>query len=490
MVDGNREIKPFLYVLSRFLIKSVLAIFFRKIEVRHAEYIPARGAVLIVANHPNSIMDALVLGTVTNRKVNYVGHAGLFSNRLKSWFLHGTGVIPVYRRQDAPDKVDANIYMFQACFEALEQGGMIGIFPEGTSDMLRKVKKIKTGAARIALEGERRNAYNLNLTLLPVGLYFVSRSRFRSRVLVNIGPAIALDGFVEMNEQDNVRAVQALTEEIQRRLERVTVNIRDEELDQFVRDIEWLYREDLKRETLGGTNKHNTTTAEFVLTQKIAECAQYYYRHDASRLLSLRDRVNTYKRKLRRLRLSDMMLRDKGPGMGPVRRFVDLAALVLGFPAATYGIINNFLPYRLAEKIAEKFIDEKTKILLALMIGGGAAFTLFYVAQVAAVWVVAGEAWALCYFISLPSTGLFALSYIKFFHKQRERLSLSLFLYSNRLLFDKMRLERKRLIAEFDAVKDEYMGLMNVDAPMVTTEAVNDKKKKDSRNVSGVSGER
>ena len=440
-----------------------MMIFFRRIEVRHAEYVPSKGPVLLVANHPNSIMDALVMGTVTNRKVNYIGHAGLFTNRLKSWFLHSTGVIPVYRREDAPERMDGNVYMFQACFAALERGEVIGIFPEGTSDMLRKVKKIKTGAARIALEAERRNGYNLDLAILPVGLYFVSRSRFRSRVLVNIGPAITLERFAKMNEQDNVRAVQSLTEEIQSSLERVTVNIRDDELDQFVRDIEWLYREDLRKEMLGATGKRSATAAQFVLTQKIAECAQYYYEHDASRLLSLRERVNTYKRKLRRLRLSDAMLRGETRRTFLRGRVAGLAALALGAPLTIYGIVNNVLPYCIAEKIARTFVNERTKILSALMIGGGSVFGLFYLAQSTAVWLIAGNMWAFAYLVSLPLTGLFALSSIKLFHQQRERVSLSFFLLSNRVLFNKLRQERDDLMAEFDAVRDEYMRLKKID---------------------------
>ena len=131
--------KHFLYLLTRALGKAGLGIFFQSIEVQHPERIGERGPAVFVANHPNSIMDALVLGVAIPRKVNYLAHAGLFRPRLAHWFLRQCGVIPVHRRQDDPDKMSQNISAFQACYENEEKGETIGIFPEGTSDMLRKV---------------------------------------------------------------------------------------------------------------------------------------------------------------------------------------------------------------------------------------------------------------------------------------------------------------------------------------------------------------
>ncbi len=464
MAPGDREVKSFLYTLTRVVMKLGLWVFFTKIEVRHAEYVPATGPALFVANHPNSIMDALVMGVVTKRKVNYIGHAGLFSNTVKSWFLRSTGVIPVYRREDAPDKANSNESMFEACFRTLEQGETIGIFPEGTSDMLRKVKQIRTGAARIALESERRNGYQLSLTLLPVGLYFFSRTRFRSRVLVNLGRPIPLTAFFEMNEKDNTRAVQALTDEIQRSLKCVTVNVQDEELDDFVRDVEALYREDLQKETFGIMKASKRTIAEFVLIQKIAECVQYYHQVEPERLARIRNRVNEYKRKLRRLHLRDVMLKEQMEIGSRLRdAALSLARLVVGLPLALYGTCNNLAPYLLTEAVARRFVNERTKVLSALLLGGGAVFAFFYVAQTLTVWYLSGRVWAACYLASLPLSGLFALSYIKHVRRQHEQLMLTLFLLTNRDLFNKVMAERRRLMVEFNAIRDEYMKLSNID---------------------------
>ena len=134
---------------------------------------------------------------------------------------------------------------------------------------------------------------------------------------------------------------------------------------------------------------------------------------------------------------------------------------IAGFPLATYGVLNNFFPYRITEFIARKFIDDRTKILMVLLVGGGFTFILFYGVQVFLAWYLKGYVWAILYFCSLPLSGFFALSYIKEIRKIQERISFSFFLFTNRHLIGKMRRTRNMLISEMNAYKDEYLERMD-----------------------------
>lgn len=460
-----RDKKLFLYHLAGVVVRFGLQIFFQRIKLRHAGNIPARGPVLFVANHPNSIMDALVLGAVTKRKVNYLAHAGLFRWKPMAWFLHNCGVIPVHRRSDDPDKMDQNVLAFKACYETLEAGESIGIFPEGTSDMLRKVKKVKTGAARILLETEQRNGYDLGVTLLPVGLHFFSRSRFRSRVLVNFGEPVPLVKFFTMYDNDPAAGVHALTDEIQARLEALTVNIREDELDRFVREIEFLYRDELKSteaqsRTSPRAAKGQATVEEFVITQKIAECVQYYQDHQPARVAAMRERISEYRRKLDRLHLRDAMLRENQTQATITRDMLRVAGIGLaGLLPAVYGAVNNLIPYLISEGIARLYLHERTKILTALLMGGGLAFIFFYALQISLVVHFFSWPWALLYGLSLPLSGFYTLAYVQRMRKYRQRVGFSLLLFTHKHLVVKMRRQRKQLIAAMNQVRDEYLAL-------------------------------
>jgi 1-acyl-sn-glycerol-3-phosphate acyltransferase len=445
-----------LYRLVRLIIKGGLGIFFQRLEVRHPERLPATGPVVFVANHPNSIMDGMILWAVLDRKINYIAHAGLFRAGLMKWLLRNLGVIPVYRRQDDPDKMEQNVSMFRAAYEALEHGETIGIFPEGTSDMLRKVKQVKTGAARIVLETESRNGYDLGVKLIPLGLHFFSRSHFHSRVLINVGEPVPLVKYFTQYHTDPVAGVNTLTREIQSRLEKLTVNIQDEELEDFVRALERIYREELLAENAGRSAQD---VAAFFLSQKIAEGVQYYQTHRPEVLAAIRDQVTSYQRKLARLHLRDELLRADNPARRAWHEYGRVALLALaGLPLALYGVINNYAPYHLAERAAKKFMDERTKILTALLFAGGLAFIFFYAVQTGIVAHYFGAWWASAYAVSLPLSGFWALSYLRRMRAARERLSFSFFWLTNKHLVNKLRLERKRLIKTLDAVRDEYLA--------------------------------
>ena len=451
-----------LYTLLQNIIKAALAIFFQKIEIRHGENVPERGPLLFVVNHPDSQMDAFVLSSAIKRKVHYIAHAGLFANKMKAKFLRSCGVIPVSRQRGKSDRIDRNLEAFQECYEVLERGDVIGIFPEGISEMARRVKKIKTGAARIVLESERRNNYELGVKLIPIGLHFFSRSRFRSQVMVNVGRPIDLKASFSLNEKDNIEAVNRLTAKIQSSLENLTVNVQHTELDRFVKDIERIYRDDLMTQTLVDHKSSKKIIAEFVITQKIADCVKYFHEHDPQRVRDMEENISNYKRKLKRLHLKDIMVREKTSIKKLFRaELAGIAKAIAGFPLAVYGVLNNFFPYRISEYIAKKFIDDRTKVLMALFAGGGITFILFYGVQTFLVWYLEGYLWATLYFCSLPLSGFFALGYIKEIRQIQERISFSFFLFTNRHLIGKMRRTRNMLISEMNSSKDEYLEKMS-----------------------------
>lgn len=455
----DAEHKSLVYRTVRAIFRFALFIFFQKIDIRRSKNIPDRGPVVFVANHPNSIMDAFVLGFGTQRKVHYIAHAGLFRQPLFRWFLRNMGVIPVYRQVDDPDKMEQNERMFDACTDVLSRGGAIGIFPEGVSDMERRLKKIKTGAARIVLGAEAAHQFNLGTRLIPVGIHFFSRSRFRSWVLLNFGEAIDLKPFIARYQQDAFAAVNELTDTVRREMEALTVHIEDDELDLFIRDVEQLYRDELRTvRKERGSSKEKAFREKFIISKAIADGVQYFHRHQPELVEQMKEQVAAYKRKLQRLQLHDAMLRDTASQRGLWKQVATAyGQAALGFLPAAYGVLNNFLPYRIAERIARRFIDERTKILTALLFGGGLAFVFFYAIQTTLVGYFAGLTWALIYLLSLPLTGFYALTFIKMIRQHKKKISFSFYIFTNRHLLNRMRRQRRQLIMQFDTIRDEYL---------------------------------
>src|SRR3989475_4003740 len=257
-----RERRDRFYRLVRATARFWLWFFFKSVDVRHPERVPDAGPVLLCINHPNNFIDSLLVGAAVRRKVHYLATAGLFRRRLVASFLRACGAIPVYRRQDDPRTcrrpptvgagladpatTEKNADTFAACADALAEGRVIAIYPEGTTHAEARVQRIKTGAARIALAYETERPGELRL--VPVGLTFDARKSFRGRVLVSFGPPVPVAPYRDAHRQDPVKAVEALTTAIQWAMEAEVVHVARIDATQLVRAVEGLYRDELARE--------------------------------------------------------------------------------------------------------------------------------------------------------------------------------------------------------------------------------------------------
>ena len=205
------------YAAVRLVVRFWLWFCFKPVDIRHPERVPADGPVLLCINHPNNLIDSLVVAAALRRKVHFLAAAAMFRNPLVARFLRACGAIPVYRKEDDPDKMGPNAKAFAACFQALEGGRLIAMYPEGTTHAEARVQRIKSGAARIALGHEA--ARPGELSLIPVGLTFEARKSFLGRVLVSFGEPIPVAPYLEAHRQDPCKAVDALTRAIQRAME-------------------------------------------------------------------------------------------------------------------------------------------------------------------------------------------------------------------------------------------------------------------------------
>src|SRR6185437_13891735 len=151
------------YALLRAIAGIALRWFYRDIRIEGLERIPARRPLLLVVNHPNALVDALLVGWVVPRRVLITAKSTLFKNPLANLLLRSLGVLPLQRASDLPaagGRVDPlrNRDTFRAVLAALGRGGAVLIFPEGKSHDEPALAPLKTGAARIAMQARDEGA--------------------------------------------------------------------------------------------------------------------------------------------------------------------------------------------------------------------------------------------------------------------------------------------------------------------------------------------
>lgn len=378
---------------------------YRRIEVRGAEHVPAEGPVIFVANHGNSLVDPLLLVALLPRRVRFLAKSTLWKNPLLLPFLRGFDAIPVYRQQDAVD-TSRNQETFARCHQELAAGAAVALFPEGISHDEPALQPLKTGAARIALGAEAEHG-PLGVRIVPVGLTFEEKGRFRSRALLVIGEAI--DPAPELALTDAREAARALTDRIDAGLRRVTLNFPSWEIGALVERAADVFAED-ERVLPGRPELGERFSLRQAFGAGFAEArAKFPERTQRVELMA-----QHYDGMLRALALRDDQVAARYPWRHATAYLGDrLPAMLLGLPVAAVGTLLNAVPYQIPGQVAllvRRYGDLPAtyKILTGMVF-----FPLTWALEA---WAASGlwGFWAgVLTAIAAPASGFFALLYLE-----------------------------------------------------------------------------
>ena len=440
---------PF-YAVVRVIARFWIWFFFERVEVRHPERVPRMGPVLLCINHPNNLIDSLLVGAVLPRKVHYLATAALFRNPLIARFLVALGVIPVYLKADDPDKMDRNMEMFAACHQAFDHGRLVAIYPEGATRAEAHVQRIKTGAARIALAHEAHAPGRL--TVVPVGLSFEARKRFRGRVLVSFGEPVDLLSYLALYREEPAKALHTLTTAIQRAMEREVVHVERIDTAALARAVEALYRGELEHELWGERGRSERHHAPAQLSGSLEDVRN----HDPERIERLWQRILGYRAGLAAYRLRDEAVETGLEPTAEPQRVARSWQTIVGLPLFSYGAAVNFLPYYLPGWLAGRMSRRQTDYATTRLFASIVAFPLFWTLETSVVGWVAGLGWALAFFLSLPLGGLIAYRYLVGTERLRHQLRFGALLLTRAQEARRLLAERRELVDELERANRDY----------------------------------
>ena len=163
------------------LVKLALRVYYRIEPVEGLQDPEPQGPMIVLSNHPNALIDPFLIVSRLKRPVFFLANASLFKGWFANWFLNTFYCIPVERPKDTGGKPLNNADAFQRSRMHLLGNGALYIAPEGTSEREYRLRPIKTGAARIALDVLRDQPDRV-VTFLMGGIIYQDHPAFRSRV--------------------------------------------------------------------------------------------------------------------------------------------------------------------------------------------------------------------------------------------------------------------------------------------------------------------
>ena len=445
-----------LYRAVRGAARFWLWFLFKAVDARHPERVSDRGPLLLCVNHPNNFIDSLVVGATLRRKVHYLATAAMFRNRLLGRFLLACGAIPVYRKQDDPDKMDRNLDTFAACYAAFERGRVIAIYPEGTTHAEARVQRIKTGAARIALGYEADHPGEL--TMLPVGLSFEARKSFRSRVLVAFGEPLQPSAYLAAYREDPVKAVDALTRDLQWAMEAQVVNVERIDDQRLVRAVEELYRDELTNQVMEARGLARRDVDPVRLSRSIADAVRHFKAREPERIESLWQRIQAYRSLLAQYHIRDETVRARRQKLPARSRVVYSWDAVVGLPFFGYGLLVNALPYFVPRWLAHRGARKETDYATIRLLASVVAFPLFWGLETWLVARAAGPWWALAFALSLPISGTIAYRYLIGAGWLRVRLRFAVLALTQSQAARRLVTEREAIVSELERAKQDYLA--------------------------------
>jgi glycerol-3-phosphate O-acyltransferase / dihydroxyacetone phosphate acyltransferase len=407
--------------------------------------IPAGGPVLIVANHPNSLLDPALVVAVAGRPVRFLAKAPLFTDPLVGWLVRGAGAIPVHRRQDDAAMMQHNADTFAAAHASLADGAAIGIFPEGLSHDEPALAPLRTGAARIALGAALRTAAHIRI--IPIGLTFREKQTFRTGALVVTGQEVEWGDLAGEGEAPD--AVRELTARIELSLRTVTVNLERWEDVPLVETAEAIHAAELG----GGADAAERITRIRVGARRLAELR----RSGDDRVTRLAGAIERHRRLLARLGIAPHEL-HRDARLGDAAWWAVRTIPALTMLALLGGLIGGalfWLPYRLTgviEKAMNRDVNVRatTKLLVGallhvLWIAGWAAVAAWYAGFLVAGFVA----------VLLPLLGVAALLFHDRWDDTRRDVRRFLLRRSRRRLIDELRTRQTVLAERIDVVVRE-----------------------------------
>lgn len=399
-----------IYHLLLSLFKITVRLFFSSFKVKGRVNIPSNKPLLIVANHPSTFMDPIVMAIAANRKIHFIAKGEAFRSKFAKWILPKFSMIPIYRKEHDPQMTHKNDETFEKVYEILEKGGAVIIFPEGISITDRILKKLKTGTMRMALGAEARNDFKLDVHILPMGLNFSNPHRFRSKVEIRIGQAIPVKEYEEAYIKDNFKAIHELKERVRVSIEGLIFCVDSPDTDQLIARIESIY----KRNFLDKQNKrHLEMDEEIRISELVRERVNYFIKNDPSRVENMSLQLENHAELMKTLNLDGEIV-DVVGGEKLKFAFKDYLYFIFGFPIFLFGFLNNYLPYKLPGILANKLNSRADFRGSILMASGAFIFLIFYIIQTVFVYQFTAEISpfiTLGYLVLLPITGLFAFHY-------------------------------------------------------------------------------
>lgn len=398
-------------------MKLAMGLYFRRIVCSGLEETEKGKPVLILANHTNGFLDALVVGAVAKRKPYFFTRGDAFKKKWAGRFLRSIGLLPVYRLSEGKDNLQNNDSTNEEALNILGRGGIVVIYAEGKSDVAKVLKPLKKGPFRLAVHAA--DVLETAPVIVPLGINYVHPVKPFTTLYLQAGKAIDLAAFKGADEKEQAKASLQLMRQMDTILPRYAWNVTHPE------DV-------LLADDLLGLQEINSPS--FEETQKLIERLNALNEIERA---DLQEQWNRFAALKQQLRLTNHDNREQLSGAG-------ILLGILGAIPAFAGWAFHWLPVYSSKRLAGRLVKD-ADLYASVFLTGNLLFVLvWYLLLLPIIGIISGWRGLLVGLVVLPLAGVF---YIK--------------IYRNILGRFKSALRLRRAMSVSAAETEVFLGLLN-----------------------------
>ncbi len=425
------------YAILKFLAKSWHNyIYYRKVIVIGRENLKNNFPKIIAPNHQNALMDAMAIVCSTGGQQVYLARADIFKKTFMASILYFLKILPVYRIRDGYESLKQNSDIFRKTIDVLKNNKPIVILPEGNHAGFRRLRQLKKGIFRIALQTEESENFTMGLKIIPVGLDYSDYHRFRSVLTVIYGEPIDVKEYRKLYQENPQGAYNSFRERLSAELKKYMVHIESED------DYEAL---DELREIVNGKYckkrkdpKVNRDKRLIKQMESLKETESSLYRNICNRTLKIKNLAE-------KLNVGYYHLNRKKPRL--LFHILAIAGLIALSPLFLAGWLLNYIFYKIPKlplkNIKDIMFHGSIRYVISLVLG------LIFLPVYAIIAFVFVPVWwlALIVVLSIIPAGIFAWNYTLMWQKLLERIRVRKYI--------------NRKNKEYRQLKKEYSGLLD-----------------------------
>lgn len=400
------------YWLLKKYIQFADWIIYNKVIINGLENIPKNKPIIFSPNHQNALSDPMAILLNTKFQPVWLARADIFKNKIAAAILRFLKIMPVYRMRDGKENLGKNDETFLNSVKVLENNSALGLFPEAAHSGKRQMLVHKKAVPRIVFMAEEKANNNLDIQIIPTGIYYSHYWKFNRNLIVNFGNPIRVNEFLDELKQSESAATISLRQRILDEMQLVVLEIKS---TRYYNDFETI-REIYGKHYLKRQKQKYSILNLFKSDQKLVKKLDALEEKKPEITEKLVNEVNEYVLKIRKIKIRSWLLEKSYRNLATIG--LDNLILIAGLPVFLFGFIFNAIPFFLIDTFTRKKIKDIAFWSTFFLVLGIILFPIFYLLEFFAVsWLIPGIWLKLAFIVALPFAGKLAFLWYILFRK-------------------------------------------------------------------------